>query len=801
MGYLINFPLAALSNRRHSATSEQNYRGTHASEFIIGSSFLLPIFFGIVLYFSKLDFYHQSFFAHGLSVLIYNVVRIVFLFLFAWLVYAPGSAIAALITPDRIYATIPPIERAIVGFGLGVAVWEILMLLLGEAGFYYRSIAAGVSAVVLIASARHFGAIVKVSYRNSIHLRRHVRISVVLSIAAVLVASIVLLLVRGLYPGGGHDYYTHYFYYYIQVLKNHGLAPNDVWYHYYYSRGYGLCFLGMLLTDPEAAELVTFCCVTFAAIAVIALIDRVAPDSFWPAGGALLYLLYNLIPISRSMGGAFQEDHETVSALVVLLIWGLCMAHRGSARPYLYVTALVGVAATIITQPVGIVFTAYFALRSAVAMLKRQWSTFSRYALVTAVIGLTLLGIYGLNYAQTGLATDQPLGLMLRFADISRLDGWGVIPQLIIIMWTRENYKAFLPTTPELLSFFLRAAAFWPLLAAYIVALGTKYIPVALNGKNQSPTDLLTDTTAESRRVPDVLVCLTSVLTVLLVISLSVGQLQNVSFERFSSFYIPLLVLLTAALCGQLMLQPLKIWQSVVLKRVLPLILVIGTIALWQSNYNWISRAENLVSSSVRFFDGRYSLADAYGDQDAQASYGGINPEAAAAWRHAEAGSPIWSTNIGSYCMIPGCWIESVVSFKISPHLVQILTGSPEQAKRLLQEAGINYFLIIKSEQLIDVLVYSRLFAANNISQYLGIKWTDGNAFLLTWIGPNTAPIGPDFLTVYNGLLARPEHRWFLYRELVEQIATATQRLRSKPWGAEPDLLWRSPTPATRPAS
>jgi hypothetical protein len=791
MGYLSNLPFAVLNNRSRSANVEQPGRGARASEFILGCSILLPIFLGIVVYFSKVDFYHQSFFPRGLGVPVYNTARIVFLFLFAWLIYAPGSAIARLITPDRIYATIPPIERAIVGFGLGVGAWEILMLLLGEADLYYRSIAVGMSAFVLIASAGHFGAIVRAGYRNSVRLRRDVRMSLVLSIVAVVVASIVLLLVRGLYPGGGHDYYTHYFYYYIQVLKNHGLAPNDVWYHYYYSRGYGLCFLGMLLTDPEAAELVTFCCVTFAAVALIALIDRVAPNSFWPAGGALLYLLYNLIPISRSAGGSFQADHETVSALVVLLIWGLCMAHRGSARPYLYVTTLAGVAATIITQPVGIVFTAYFALRSAVAMLKRQWSTFSRYALVTAVIGLTVLGIYGLNYAQTGLATDQPLDLMLRFANISRLDDWGVIPQLVIIMWGRENYKAFLPTTLQLLGFFLRAAAFWPLLAAFIVALGIKYIPVALNGKDRSPTDLLRDTTAEPQRVSDVLICLTSVFTVLLAISLSVGRVQNVSFERFSSFYIPLLVLLTAALFGQLMLQPLKIWQSISLKRVLPLILVMGTIALWQSNYNWISRADKLLSRSVRFFDGRYSLADAYGDQDAQAFYGGINPEAAAAWRHTEAGSPIWSTNIGSYCMIPGCWIESVASFKMSPHLVQILTGTPEEAKRLLQEAGINYFLIIKSEELIDVLVYSQLFAANNIGQYLGVKWTDGNAFLLTWIGPNTVPIGPDFLTVYNGLLARPEHRWFLYRELVEQIATATERLRSKRWGAEPDLLWR----------
>jgi hypothetical protein len=135
MGYLTNFPLAVLGNRSRSASAEQNGRGARASEFIIGSSFLLPIFLGIVVYFSKVDFYHQSFFAHGLGVLVYNVARIVFLFLFAWLIYVPGSAIAALITPDKIYATIPPIERAIVGFGLGVAAWESSCCFLARLAF------------------------------------------------------------------------------------------------------------------------------------------------------------------------------------------------------------------------------------------------------------------------------------------------------------------------------------------------------------------------------------------------------------------------------------------------------------------------------------------------------------------------------------------------------------------------------------------------------------------------------------------------------------------------------------------
>ena len=98
-----------------------------------------------------------------------------------------------------------------------------------------------------------------------------------------------LLLLRGLFPGGGGDYYTHYFYYYLEVLKNHGLAPNDVWYHYYYSKGSGLTFLGMLLTDPEAPALTTYPCVVFAAVAIATLAARMAPNSLWPAAGAFIY--------------------------------------------------------------------------------------------------------------------------------------------------------------------------------------------------------------------------------------------------------------------------------------------------------------------------------------------------------------------------------------------------------------------------------------------------------------------------------------------------------------------------------
>ena len=88
--------------------------------------------------------------------------------------------------------------------------------------------------------------------------------------------------------------------------------------------------------------------------------------------------------------------------------------------------------------------------------------------------------------------------------------------------------------------------------------------------------------------------------------------------------------------------------------------------------------------------------------------------------------------------MVPGCLIESVISFKMSGQLDEILGGDPELAKQRLQEAGLNYFLFMKDYRMIDLLPFSKLFAPETIDRYLGVKWSDGSTYLLTSIRPHT---------------------------------------------------------------
>ncbi len=754
---------------------------------------LLGGFIGVVLWFDKVDFYDKHFFDTGAIVFADNVVRIVFVGIFSWLIYAPGAAIAALVTTPGERAALFPAERAVLGFGIGVGIWHVVMLILGVLGLYYRPVMAGLCFVVLIASSRHFAHVAVAGCRaladRFTALRQRRASPQEVGAILIAVAAAWLLLRRGLFPGGSGDYYTHYFYYYLEVLKNHGLAPNDVWYHYYYSKGSGLVFLGMLLTDPEAPALTTFPCVIFAAVAIATLAARMARGSLWPAAGALIYLLYYLLSFSDIGGSEFQKDHEEIAALVVLTAWALCMERCAPPRPFRIMAASSAIAAAIVTQAVGVLLSVFVGLLCAWSMLHRRWREMWAYGAVAAAIAGVVLAVFVLSYVQTGMASDQPLDLMLRFADVGRLDRWGVIPQVIAVAWIRDNYLALVPPFGwgvfKQLFQFMRLRGLWPFLIGPIVA---AIIFDVMDRFARRKRPRLSDP-SEASLAGATAARLAAFLLFFIVIALLVGRAQSISFERLSSFFVPLLVLFAIAAGAWLLNGKLQSRGDPWTWTVLPAVLLVAVLGAWQGKDHWSRRLPAETANALRFFSGRFSLADAYMHATSGYAFGAINPDTLKAARQLPYGTPIWSTNVDSYCMVPGCLIEDVISFKMSGRLDEVLGGAPELAKQRLQEAGLNYFLFMEDYRLLDLLPYSRLFAPETIGRYLGVKWNNGSTFLLTWIGPDTTPIGPDFLEAYTRQRAAPDAlQWFKFDELAPLIATIAPRMRAATqWGR-----WRS---------
>src|SRR5580700_5475922 len=123
-------------------------------------------FIGVVAWFDSIDFYHRHFFDTGPIVAADNLVRIVFVVIFSWLIYAPGAAVTALVMSADERAALTPPERAVLGFGIGLGIWHVAMLILGLLGLYYRPVIVGVCLAVIAASARHFADVAIVGWRS-----------------------------------------------------------------------------------------------------------------------------------------------------------------------------------------------------------------------------------------------------------------------------------------------------------------------------------------------------------------------------------------------------------------------------------------------------------------------------------------------------------------------------------------------------------------------------------------------------------------------------------------------------------
>src|SRR4029077_4732965 len=102
---------------------------------------------------------------------------------------------------------------------------------------------------------------------------------------------------------------------------------NESWYHFFYSKGLGLHFLGMLLSDPLAAATISPIFVFAAGLVVALILARAAPGTGLPWIGATLYIglmIFTPTPLDLASAAGWAElakGHEVSAALFVGGFW------------------------------------------------------------------------------------------------------------------------------------------------------------------------------------------------------------------------------------------------------------------------------------------------------------------------------------------------------------------------------------------------------------------------------------------------------------------------------------------------
>jgi hypothetical protein len=175
------------------------------------------------------------------------------------------------------------------------------------------------------------------------------------------------------------------------------------------------------------------------------------------------------------------------------------------------------------------------------------------------------------------------------------------------------------------------------------------------------------------------------------------------------------------------------------------------------------------LTACLSFSLGRSNLASIYEFRE------GLPEDMLLAMSAVPAGSRVYSL-AGVACMIPDRELEFLFHHALGKHWHEIMFESPERARSLLQQQGLDYFLV-NLKFIPDVIQYSPLFCPANIANYLQVAWNEGDLYLLTWPAPGTHPLSESFLACY-----RNTSMMYNYSQLYDRMRLIYESNKGKPY-------------------
>ncbi len=756
------------------------------------------IFLADLIFFRVVDVYHQHFFGTGLIVLLYHLARLIFIPGLIWILYFSGNKLLQYICHKSDAAPEP--EEHLAAIFTGIGIWQLGLFAVGLLGLYHYFFISGLTLLLFLFSLPHLSIVLK-KFNPTMLIKYSP------AIAFLAVPVFLFLLSKGLYPAGGHDYYNHYFRFYRKVIDSGSILPNEVWYHFFYSKGAGLFFMSMLLTDPLAPQLVSTG-ILFAGAALIFAILRAG--SSWrilPWLGTFLFILFYIYTpgpydcLREGGWGDLEKLHEPSAIFILAMLWSTIKIMQDQHLRFWGITLLFSTISLVLMSPLASVIPSFYCALIFLYLFFQKKYRASAWCLASIMAaGAGLLSIFIINYLYTGIPNDQGLLVFWPIINFDKVRSWGTMFELIMLHRGRTAQLASqVSFSPEMffnIASYLRIDV-WGFLLFIAALLGL--CCMFFKGWRK--------TTFHSYR-NSAFFALTLFISTVFFVSLIMNKGQSISIYRFTSFtYGPMLCFSLLLLAGVLptfskwLIVPLLIglvFYGFSFSYTLTSDFSLGTPYLHnfknkvrETQQNFTSNVHEIFKNAAKFAIGRYSLKDAYQNQQGwpgRMPWGGIYPPLETIWRMLPPKTRIWSMHIHSYCMLPDCHMEGYMSFKLSSHPDIVYYGNPQDAKYVLQKEGLNFFFISPLLKMTDALPLSPLFSPDNISNYLGIFWTDGDNALLTWKENARQPISAEWLLKYATQVESNDMiKSFPYKDFKPLLINA-QKSRSKI--LEKDIPW-----------
>ena len=573
--------------------------------------------------------------------------------------------------------------------------------------------------------------------------------------------------------------WEHYAHYYRAVLASGSTQPNEVWHHFYASKGAGLILLVNVLSDFLGAQIVSACFVLAAGMVILDLLQHQCKSTGWAMFGVMIYLAFLY---GGAADGAAFKHHCALLGYASFALWGVVSLQDAPPLPFraVVVAMLVSFFYVGFYLPVSAAMFASAFMLVALTNAIFRTTTHVRALLVLASglcagAGLAMV----VNWAITGLAEVTPMRLFWAIADqaeVERVFGTGGIRFFLNMNNDlRNEYDWSLRRTWTVLRYPLSAALlFWGLLALLVALIQTHTRAVA----------------ASSMRF------LAYVAAFVLPLSVFAQGVQTNAVDRMALYSIVLTTLASVVILNKLVEAYVgrTIWRApipgtggVEIKPWVVASMIIMLLGITTAMVHaWKGLGKEQRSVIYRFATGEVSLKGSF--QLAEANEGkraiGIGIEAMSEFRKNAADGRILRLSYegGFAYALPGEGIVSEPTYSLVRDPKALMTAGPEEVAKYLRDRGIRYFSLDLQHRLFSTIAFTPLFDVHQMPRYFSVAYQEGEFVMLTWRErADDPPLSEYLLTIMEikraGVLRYPFTEQFAARLLGTTNDLVTDRV------------------------
>lgn len=214
------------------------------------------------------------------------------------------------------------------------------------------------------------------------------------------------------------DFLSHYGQYLMSIARSGSLVPNDVWYHYFYSKGNSIegAFSGSF---DIAAKLDVSLAYVILAIVVVERFCR-----YLELGRTATLACLSMLPVYfiSSDIGFLGKNHAIVCAILVIQVFlhidSNNRKYEKESIYYYFVSALNGMNLVLVSPPALIFFLPILGIFFLSKDIRKP-STLTRAFFCTSAIMITFVYILYLNYINLGLYEINPSNLFFKYMDFN----------------------------------------------------------------------------------------------------------------------------------------------------------------------------------------------------------------------------------------------------------------------------------------------------------------------------------------------------------------------------------------------